>query len=76
MRQVVSDVERLAHYRTISVTEIKDKIQEKFRAEVHMGFFRSDQGNHLFSFDAVITHNSVLAQRPGGDLSINRLFPS
>jgi hypothetical protein len=77
MRQVISDVERLAHYATITIPEIKDRIEEKFRSEVRLGFFRSDQGNHLFSFEEVITHNSVLSRRPrGGDLSISRLFPS
>ena len=77
MRQVISDVERLAHYATISVSKIKDKIQEKFSSEVHMGFFRSTQGNHLFSFEEVITHNSVLTQRhQNGDLYITPLFPA
>ena len=77
MRQVISDVERLAHYATISVSKIKDKIQEKFSSEVHMGFFRSTQGNHLFSFEKVITHNSVLTQRhQNGDLYIAPLFPT
>ena len=58
MRQVISDVERLAHYATITIPEIKDRIEEKFRSEVRLGFFRSDQGNHLFSFEEVITYNS------------------
>ena len=77
MRQVISDAERLAHYAAISVLGIKKKIQEKFRSEVHMGFFRSDHGNHLLSFEEVITHNGVLSQRPrNGDLSISELFSS
>ena len=77
MRQVISDIERLAHYNTITVPEIKDRIEEKFRSEIRMGFFRRDQGNHLLSFEEVITHNSALAQRPrGGELSVSRLFPS
>ena len=77
MRQVISDAERLAHYATISVPDIKHRIQEKFRSEIHMGFFRSDHGNHLFSFEEVITHNGVLSQRPrDGDLSISELFSS
>ena len=77
MRQVISDVERLAHYATISVSKIKDKIQEKFSSEVHLGFFRSTQGNHLLSFEKVITHNSVLTERhQNGDLYISPLFPT
>ena len=77
MRQVISDVERLAHYATISVSKIKDKIQEKFSSEVHMGFFRSTQGNNLFSFEKVITYNSFLTQRhQNGDLYITPLFPT
>ena len=76
MRQVISDTERLAHYATITIPEIKNRIEEKFRSEVRIGFFRSDQGNHLFSFEEVVTHKAVLSRRPrGGDLSINRLFP-
>ena len=77
MRQVISDTERLAHYATITIPEIKNRIEEKFRSEVRIGFFRSDQGKHLFSFEEVITHKAVLSRRPrGGDLSINRLFPA
>ena len=76
MRQVISDVERLAHYAAIPVSDIKHRIQEKFRSDVQMGFFRSDQGNHLSSFQEVITHNGVLSRRPRhGDLSISELFP-
>ena len=63
MRQVISDAERLAHYAPISVPNIKHKIQEKFRSEIHMGFFRSDHGNHLFSFDEVITNKGVLYKK-------------
>ena len=77
MRQVISEVERRAHHAPIRISEIKNRIEGKFRSEVHMGFFRYDQGNHLLSFEKVITHNSVLSQRPrGGDLTSCRLITS
>ena len=39
MRQVIFDIERLAYYATITVTEIKDRTEEQLRSEIHMSFF-------------------------------------